>query len=59
MSEHKANEHKPVGSEEKSHHRRPLGQRSQAQAAETRARIVGDDAKKPPLDVAAFNSFIG
>lgn len=58
MSGKKGNEHKPVGSEEKSH-RQPLGKRSGAQVADTKARIVGVDGGKPVLDVAAFNSFIG
>jgi hypothetical protein len=37
--------------------RAPLGSRSPVQAAETVARIAGAQAKTPPLDVAAFQSF--
>jgi hypothetical protein len=55
----KGNEHRPVGSEETAH-RQPLGKRNPGQVAHTKLRIVGDDdTKKPTLDVAAFNSFIG
>lgn len=39
--------------------RQPLGQRSKAQANQTKFRIVGNSTKVPILDVAAFNSFIG
>lgn len=59
--EKKANEHKPVGSEETSHRGARIGHRDVSGKAHTRKRIVGDDdaPNKPSLDVAAFNSFIG
>lgn len=54
----KGNKHKPVGSEEKTH-RAPLGARSGAQVAETKHRLVDREEKVPPLEVAAFQSFLG
>ena len=61
MGDKKANEHKPVGSEQKAH-RVPFGRKSKAQVNATAFRILGEDAdgkKTKILDVAAFNSFIG